>query len=131
MTERPDVATPPATEITQWSIVEVDGANHLVGVLLGGHPRLPAGHWIITSPIVEINEAEAIAITASTGRIYRLREHLSDALPIEAHKLIACAPRVDTFADHIRFNMRCTRCGIRGKVALDPMPAISENDGYR
>jgi uncharacterized Zn finger protein len=36
-----------------------------------------------------------------------------------------------TFADHIRFNMRCTRCGIRGKVALDPMPAISENDGYR
>jgi hypothetical protein len=94
MMKRPEDTARPAAAITQWSIVTVDGADHLIGVLLGGHERLPAGHWVISSRIVAIDAANGIAVTASTGRVYVLGARLVGPLPAEARDLVAHATRI-------------------------------------
>jgi hypothetical protein len=81
----------PAT-LTRWSPVEIGGRVHLVGVLVGGHDRLPAGAWVVTSPVRSLDRATRTAITASTGRRYLLlATQLEDPFPGGAQDVIARA----------------------------------------
>jgi hypothetical protein len=68
-----------------------DRRVHLIGVPVGGHDRLPAGAWMITSPVRQINLTTKTAITASTGRRYVLGRRLEEPLPEEAQDVIARA----------------------------------------
>ncbi len=77
--------------LKHWIAVRVGGRTHLLGVLIGGHPRLAPGRWVITSPVLAVNPATQIAVTASTGRRYHLLDRLQPPLPAEAADLLAAA----------------------------------------
>jgi hypothetical protein len=80
-----------AAALTRWAALELGGRVHLVGILVGGHDRLPAGAWIITSPVQELDVAKKFAVTASTGRRYALIARLDGSLPGGAQDVIARA----------------------------------------
>jgi hypothetical protein len=80
--------------LTSWEALEIGGRVHLIGVQVGGHDRLPAGAWMITSPVRQINLTTKTAITASTGRRYVLRTRLEEPLPREAQDVIARAMKL-------------------------------------
>jgi hypothetical protein len=82
-----------AAALTCWEAVEIGGRVHLVGVLLGGHDRLPAGAWIVTSDVRRLDLATRAAITASTGRRYTLGMRLAEPLPDAALGVMARAMR--------------------------------------
>jgi hypothetical protein len=75
--------------LTRWAAVKIGGQTHLVGVLLGGHPRLAPGRWIITSAVVTFDRTTQVAVTASTGRSYHLLDRLEPPLPVELADLLA------------------------------------------
>lgn len=77
--------------LAHWAALELGGRVHFVGVLVGGHDRLPEGAWMITSPVREFNAAERTAITASTGRRYALGTRLLGPLPDGARDVVAHA----------------------------------------
>jgi hypothetical protein len=77
--------------LTSWEALEIGSRVHLIGVQVGGHDRLPAGTWMITSPVRQINLTTKTAITASTGRRYVLGRRLEEPLPKEAQDVIARA----------------------------------------
>jgi hypothetical protein len=79
--------------LTRWDAVEIAGRVHLVGVLAGGHDRLPAGAWIVTSPVRTLDLVTRTAITASTGRRYVLETRLEGSFPEGARDVIAQALR--------------------------------------
>lgn len=83
----------PVASLAPWGAIELGGRLHLVGVLLGGHDRLPAGHWIITSPALFLNPA-GTAVTASRGRLYVMERPFTEPWPEEALELIARAMRL-------------------------------------
>ena len=83
-----------AAALTNWDAVEIEGRVHLVGVLAGGHERLPAGAWIVTSPVRTLDLVARTAITASTGRHYVLGRRLEEPLPGGAHDVIVRAMRI-------------------------------------
>jgi hypothetical protein len=80
-----------AAALNRWAAFEVGGRVHLVGVLVGSHPRLPADAWVITSPVRNLNLATMTAVTASTGRRYLLGERLDGRAPSGAQDVIARA----------------------------------------
>lgn len=80
--------------LASWGAIELGGRLHLVGVLLGGHDRLPAGHWIITSPARFLNPQAGTAVTASRGRLYVMERPFTEPWPDEALELIARAMRL-------------------------------------
>src|SRR5882757_6168102 len=77
--------------LTLWEALEIGSRVHLIGVQVGGHDRLPAGAWMITSPVRQINLTTKAAITALTGRRYVLGRRLEEPLPEEAQDVIARA----------------------------------------
>jgi hypothetical protein len=79
--------------LTRWDAVEIGGRVHLVGVLVGGHDRLPAGAWIVTSPVHSLDLVTRTAVTASTGRRYVLGTRLEGLFPEGARDVIAQALR--------------------------------------
>jgi hypothetical protein len=80
--------------LTLWQALEIGNRVHLIGVQVGGHDRLPARAWMITSPVREINLSTKTAITASTGRRYVLGTRLEEPLPREAQDVIARAMKL-------------------------------------
>jgi hypothetical protein len=64
----------PTAKLERWMIVQVGSSLHLIGVLLGGHERLPTGSRIITSPLGEFDPEAGTATTRSSGRRYALRD---------------------------------------------------------
>jgi hypothetical protein len=81
-----------AASLTNWGVIPLRSRLHLVGVLLGGHPRIDDGVWLISSPVLLLNDTHTLAITASSGRFYSLgRKFEGDAWPDEALELIARA----------------------------------------
>jgi hypothetical protein len=80
--------------LTLWQALEIGGRVHLIGFQVGGHDRLPARAWMITSPVREINLSTKTAITASTGRRYVLGTRLEEPLPREAQDVIARAMKI-------------------------------------
>jgi hypothetical protein len=61
----------PTAVLTNWMPIKIGTEMHLVGVV-DGHTRLPAGHWMITSPISEWDPLLGTARTSSSGRRYAL-----------------------------------------------------------
>jgi hypothetical protein len=80
--------------LTQWIAVALGESTHLVGLLIGGHPLLAPGRWIITSPVVAYDKSAQIAVTASAGRPYHLLEPLEGAVPQEIFDLIEQVARL-------------------------------------
>ncbi len=80
-----------AAALNRWAAFEVGGRVHLVGILLGGHNRLPVGAWVITSPVLNLDLTTMTAVTASTGRCYLLGERLDGRPPCGAQDVIARA----------------------------------------
>ncbi|MCI0431767.1 MAG: hypothetical protein L0210_14650 [Rhodospirillales bacterium] len=64
----------PVASLTHWGLIELRSLLHLVGILLGGHPRIPAGVWMVSSPVLHLNETHTLAVTASSARLYELRQ---------------------------------------------------------
>lgn len=78
--------------LTNWGVIALRCRLHLVGVLLGGHPKMPDGVWLISSPVLLLNDTRTLAITASSGRFYELRRQFKGAAwPEEAMELITRA----------------------------------------
>ena len=77
--------------LKRWIAVKIGKHLHLVGVLLGGHSRLPSGHWIITSSLASFDRTTLVAVTASSGRTYQLLDRLEAPLPVEVTELLANA----------------------------------------
>jgi hypothetical protein len=75
--------------LTGWAAVKIDENIHLIGFLLGGHPRLMAGRWIVTSPLVAYSRSTQTAITASAGTTYHLLERLQLPPPEEVARFIS------------------------------------------
>lgn len=75
--------------LKRWAAVKIDEDVHLVGVLVGGHTRLEAGRWIITSAVVDFDQANMVAVTASSGRRYQLLDRLAMPPPEELRDLLA------------------------------------------
>jgi hypothetical protein len=75
--------------LKRWAAVKIGSQIHLVGVLLGGHPRLAPGRWIITSAVVAFDRTVQVAVTASSGRSYHLLDRLEPPLPLEVADLLA------------------------------------------
>src|SRR3546814_12054880 len=73
----------PMASLAHWATIEIQGELHLVGILRGGHDRLPSNHWIVTSPLWFLDPEAGNAITTSTGRHYRLSDPLPGSLPDE------------------------------------------------
>jgi hypothetical protein len=80
--------------LKRWAAVRIAGQVHLVGVLLGGHPRLEAGRWVITSAVIAYDGATMTAVTGSSGRTYHLLDRLETPLPAELLELLAEAFRL-------------------------------------
>ena len=80
--------------LTRWAAVRIAGQVHLVGVLVGGHPRLEAGRWIITSAVIAYDPKTMTAVTGSSGRTYHLFDRLETPLPAELPELLFNAFRV-------------------------------------
>jgi len=80
--------------LTRWAAVRIAGQLHLVGVLLGGHPRLEAGRWVITSAVIAYDPKTMTAVTGSSGRTYHLLDRLAMPLPAELLELLAEAFRL-------------------------------------
>jgi hypothetical protein len=74
MTDRQNSREKPTAIIKKWMTVQVGAQLHLIGVMVSGHERLPAGAWTITSPIGEFDPAAGTATTQSSGRRYALRD---------------------------------------------------------
>lgn len=66
------VASKPVARIEDWTFVEVDDGSCLIGRVFD-HPRIPDGHWTITSLIETYSRLEA----ESTNTLYRLGEPMS------------------------------------------------------
>lgn len=79
----------PMASLTHWAAIEIQGELHLVGILSGGHDRLRANRWIVTSPLWFLDPEAGKAITTSAGRHYRLSDPLPGSLPDEARLTIA------------------------------------------
>src|SRR5260221_12047366 len=87
--------------LRRWAAIKIGDQIHLVGILVGGHPRLAPGRWIITSAVVTYDRAAQVAVTASTGRSYHLLDRLEPPLPLELFDLLphvfgACQRPSDT-----------------------------------
>jgi hypothetical protein len=80
--------------LTHWIAVALGDQKHLVGLLLGGHPHLAPGRWVITSPVISYDHPNRIAVTASAGRPYHLLEPLEGAVPQEIFDLIEQVARL-------------------------------------
>jgi hypothetical protein len=78
----------------RWAAVRIAAQIHLVGVLVGGHTRLEAGCWVITSAVIAYDRTIMTAVTGSSGRTYHLFEQLEMPLPSELLDLLAEALRV-------------------------------------
>jgi hypothetical protein len=76
-----------------WGTIALREPLHLVGVLLGGHPKLPDGIWMISSPVKYLNSEQTLAITSSRGQLYELRKRFEGPWPQEAVDLIRQAMR--------------------------------------
>jgi len=66
----------------RWAAVKIAGHLHLVGVLVGGHTRLEAGRWVITSAVIAYDRTTMTAVTGLSGRTYHLLDRL--AAPVGA-----------------------------------------------
>ena len=77
-----------------WAAVAIGDRTHLIGVLRGGHSRLEAGQWIITSPVMAYDQPSQIVVTASTGRTYHLLKPLEGPIPPEMIDLLERAARI-------------------------------------
>jgi hypothetical protein len=75
--------------LKRWAAIKIGDQIHLVGILVGGHPRLAPGRWIITSAVVTYDRAAQVAVTASTRRTYHLLDRLEPPLPLELVDLLA------------------------------------------
>jgi hypothetical protein len=124
--------------LTRWDAVEIAGRVHLVGVLAGGHDRLPAGAWIVTSPVRTLDLVTRTAITASTGRRYVLETRLEEPLPRGAQDVIAHALRtwrIDgappsaalTDAEIVR-KLEPSHLPERSRDPIEPMADAATND---
>ena len=80
--------------LKRWAAVRIAGQVHLVGVLLGGHTRLEAGRWIITSAVIAYDRTTMTAVTGSSGRTYHLFDRLEMPFPSELLELLFDAFRV-------------------------------------
>ena len=80
--------------LKRWAAVRIAGQIHLCGVLVGGHTRLEAGRWVISSAVVAYDRTTMTAVTGSTGRTYHLLDRLEMPLPSELLDLLADAFRV-------------------------------------
>jgi hypothetical protein len=83
-----------AAVLKRWAAVRIAGKTHLVGVLVGGHTRLEAGRWVITSAVIAYDPTTMTAVTGSSGRRYHLLDRLEMPLPSELLDLLAKACRV-------------------------------------
>jgi hypothetical protein len=99
--------------LTQWGAVTLAGSLHLVGVLLGGHDRLPSGIWMVSSRVAYLNLRQRLAITSSRGRLYEIHDAQEGPWSEEATDLIGSAMR---------------KWGIRGTVPTDPISAAALAD---
>jgi hypothetical protein len=80
--------------LTHWIAIGLGDQTHLIGLLLGGHPRLAPGRWVITSPVISYDHSSQIAVTASAGRPYHLLEPLEGPIPQEIFVLIEHVARL-------------------------------------
>src|SRR5690242_10605030 len=83
----------PAAVLSQWRAFEIAGRRHLVGVLVARHERLPAGRWIVTSPLRLFDPQDGRAVTGSSVRHYLLLDPMQSPTPQEVFATIAMACR--------------------------------------
>jgi hypothetical protein len=76
--------------LKRWAAVRIAGQV----VLLGGHTRLEAGRWIITSAVIAYDRTTMTAVTGSSGRTYHLFDRLEMPFPSELLELLFDAFRV-------------------------------------
>ena len=80
--------------IERWAAVRVAGRIRHVGRLVGGHTRLEAGRWVVTSAVIAYDPKTMTAVTGSSGRTYHLFDRLAMPFPAELPELLFNAFRV-------------------------------------
>ena len=131
-----DIGWRPVVSLTFWGVVAFNEWLHLVGVHLDGHTRLPPGHWIITSPVIALDLEQGLAITASTGRYYKLLERIHGAWPREALALIIDANdrwqvRRAVPSEPVAWNIlpsEILKRGVAGSIDLHPVDPHSDSE---
>jgi hypothetical protein len=88
MMSAPDNRWVSVASLTHWGVIELRNRLHLVGILIGGHPKIDDGVWLISSPLRYINDMQTLAVTASRRCLYQLRKKFEGPWPEEAMDLI-------------------------------------------
>jgi hypothetical protein len=68
-----------SAHLDKWSTIQLgDGHVRYLGIVTG-HPTLPEGEEIFTSPVVDVREEDGIKIVETRNTVYTLGEPSSES----------------------------------------------------
>lgn len=58
--------------VERWMLLPIDGSHHDISGFVTGHPKFPAGHFVTTSIVMQIDLTQTPTWMRSVNRVYRL-----------------------------------------------------------